>query len=391
MADAWVILLALIAGAGVALAASMAWRALSSQEAVSANADALGPEARAVLVALRSTVIVLDAQDSILQASPSAYSYGLVRGGRIAAAPVAEMVAAVRAGGQIHDRELTLARGPLSGTGELILDVRVAPLPEGRLLLVAEDHTEGRRLDQMRRDFVANVSHELKTPVGAMSLLAEAIADAADDAETVRRFGGRIKIEAQRLTSLVQEIIDLSRLQDPDALVEYEVVAVSRVLAEAVDRVSVTSRAKQVDIAVGGEDDLRVYGDHDLLATAVRNLLDNAVRHSPEGARVSVGVRGREGVVRVAVVDQGEGIAPEHAERIFERFYRVDPARARKTGGTGLGLSIVKHIAAGHGGDVAVWSKPGKGSTFTLTLPLAPEPVAEEPSDSVSEPEGGTS
>lgn len=387
MTDVWVVLIAVVAGAGAALTATWLLRGGGPHSSATATSEGLGPDARAVLAALRSTVILLDADDGILQASPSAYSYGLVRSGRIVSPPMADLVATVRSDGQIRDRELTLSRGPLSGTGELILDVRVAPLTAGRLLVVAEDHTEGRRLDQMRRDFVANVSHELKTPVGAMSLLAEAIEDAADDAETVRRFSGRVKIEAHRLTGLVQEIIDLSRLQEPDALVETELTDVSEVIDEAVDRVSVSIRATGVDVVVGADAGAFVYGDADLLATAMRNLLDNAIRHSPSGSRVSVGVTVREGSVRIVVVDRGEGIAPEHLERIFERFYRVDPARARKTGGTGLGLSIVKHIVAGHGGEIDVWSKPGKGSTFTLTLPAAPEP----PGTSPGENQGGTS
>ncbi len=336
----------------------------------------LSPDAAAVLAALRASAVVLDAGDDVLRASPSAYSVGLVRSGRLGHAALADLVDAVRADGEIRDRELTLPRSRLAGSGVMIVQVRVAPLGDGRVLLVAEDHTAARRLDQVRRDFVANVSHELKTPVGALALLAETVHDAADDPVTVRRFAERMQHEARRLTRLVQEIIDLSRLQEPDALVDSELVDVDDVVAEAADRVRVEAESRQVTLVVGGERGLQVHGDRDLLATAVRNLLDNALRHSRPAGRVSVGVAARGEEVRIAVVDQGEGIPADQRNRIFERFYRGDPARARRTGGSGLGLSIVKHIAADHGGDITVWSVEGKGSTFTLVLPRATETTA---------------
>ncbi|HLS73511.1 MAG TPA: ATP-binding protein, partial [Actinomycetaceae bacterium] len=228
---------------------------------------------------------------------------------------------------------------------------------------------------QVRRDFVANVSHELKTPVGALALLAETVADAADDPAAVRRFSAQMTRESRRLSALVQEIIDLSRLQEPDVLVDSALLAVDDVIAEAADRVRVEAESRRITLTVGGEPNLYVHGDADLLATAVRNLLDNALRHSEPLSRVSVGVSRDSDQVRIAVVDQGEGMDAEQQQRVFERFYRADPARARRTGGSGLGLSIVKHIAADHGGVAEVWSKPGAGSTFTLVLPLADPPT----------------
>jgi two-component system sensor histidine kinase SenX3 len=235
--------------------------------------------------------------------------------------------------------------------------------------VLVDDRTEARRVEEVRRDFVANVSHELKTPIGALALLAEAVTDAADDSDAVRHFAERMEREAQRLATLVQEIIDLSRLQVADALHPPEPVRVDGVLAEAVDRVRLAAQRKQISVITGGDIGAIVYGDRNLLVTAVRNLVDNAIAYSPEHTRVIVTVTRADGLVEIAVKDQGYGIPKADLERIFERFYRVDPARSRATGGTGLGLSIVKHVAANHGGEVTVWSEEGVGSTFTLRLP----------------------
>jgi two-component system sensor histidine kinase SenX3 len=245
----------------------------------------------------------------------------------------------------------------------------VAPVGSDLVLVLVDDRTESRRVEEIRRDFVANVSHELKTPIGALRLLAEAVSDGADDPDAVRHFAARMEREAVRLTTLVQEIIDLSRLQVADALHAPEPVTVDDVVAEAIDRVSLPAQRKRIEVGVGGDHGAVVHGDHNLLVTAVRNLVENAIAYSPDATRVSVTVRRRDGLVEIGVSDQGFGIAPGDQERIFERFYRVDPARSRQTGGTGLGLSIVKHVAANHGGDVTVWSVEGQGATFTLRLP----------------------
>ncbi|QDC26468.1 two-component sensor histidine kinase [Georgenia yuyongxinii] len=324
-----------------------------------------------VLSVLPQSVVVLEPDDDVLRASASAYGFGLVRNDTLAHPEVRDMVAAVRRDGHIRDAELTLTRGPVEGAGTLRMQVRVAPLKGDRMLVLAEDRTAARRVEEMRRDFVANVSHELKTPVGALSLLAETVADSADEPDTVRHFAGRMGKESRRLAALVQEIIELSRLQEPDALVEPELVAVDDVVAEAVDRVRVEAQSRTLTLVLGGAKDLRVYGDAALLTTAVRNLLDNAIRYAPPSSRVSVGVSRADALVRIAVVDQGPGIPEDQRERVFERFYRLDAARSRDTGGSGLGLSIVKHIANDHGGRVEIWSTLGKGSTFTLVLPEA--------------------
>ena len=395
-----------------------------------------------VLAALRSTVVVLDDDDEVLRASSAAYTFNIVRDDEVCEPRVAEMVARVRAGGDPEDAELTVARGRVDGAGHFYLYVRVAAIGRGRILVLIDDRTAAKRLEDMRRDFVANVSHELKTPVGAIALLAETVEGAVDDPGLVRNYIGRIRKESARLGVLVEEIIELSRLQEGDALVEPDDVDLDAVVAEAIDRVRTEAESKEVALVSGGTPGLHVRGDAALITTAVRNLLDNAIRYSDPRTRVSVGLsvdgvegsaegaggaagasgpgvaageddadgaRGADGadddadgadsavgaasadpagdeLVRIAVVDQGIGIAKEAQERVFERFYRVDKARSRATGGTGLGLSIVKHVAADHGGTVELWSTPGRGSTFTLVLPrLIPDQPDE--SDAAPDPE----
>jgi two-component system sensor histidine kinase SenX3 len=243
--------------------------------------------------------------------------------------------------------------------------------PPGPVALVLQDVTEARRVEAVRRDFVANVGHELKTPVGALALLAEAIEGAADDPEAVQRFAGRIAHEADRLARLVRELIDLSRIQGGEPLPELVPVEIDMVLAEAVDRTRTAARAKDLEIVVGGQAGLVVRGVESQLATAVTNLLANAVAYSSGSDKIAVAARARSGFAEIAVTDSGIGIPRKDRTRVFERFYRVDQSRASSTGGTGLGLAIVKHVASNHGGSVSVWSEEGLGSTFTLRIPLA--------------------
>jgi two-component system sensor histidine kinase SenX3 len=349
------------------------------RQAVAAPPPAVSADVTAVLDSIRGIAIIVGADDAVVRASPAAYAFGLVREGRLVHPVTQGLVDAVRRDGATRDRELDVPRGPGASPGRHFLRLRAAGLPGARVLLLADDETAARRLEEVRRDFVANVSHELKTPVGAIALLAETVLEAADDPDAVRRFTGQLQREARRLTALVQEIIELSRLQGPNPLMEIVPVAVDEIVGEAVDRARVEAQARGVDLVVGGTQKLVVMGDHALLVTALRNLVDNAVRYSDAGTRVGVGVALRGGFVEIAVVDEGIGIAAEDLARIFERFYRVDPARSRQTGGTGLGLSIVKHVAADHGGEVTVWSTPGRGSTFTLRLPLAEVAATDEP------------
>ena len=330
-----------------------------------------------VLDVLRSIAIVLDRSDAVVNTSSSAVAYGLVRHGELVHQELRHLARQVRRDGVIREDELELSRGA-SGSST-VMKARVAPLSSSHILILAEDHTQARRVEEVRRDFVANISHELKTPVGGISLLSEAIVDARDDPEAVARFGERIRVESDRLTRLVKEIVDLSRLQVQDTLHEPHLVDMTRVVAEAVDRVRVTSEARSITIDVAIEDGLAVYGDRELLTTAIGNLVSNAVNYSDDHTKVAVGGRRTDETVEISVSDQGHGIPASEQERIFERFYRVDAARSRATGGTGLGLAIVKHICANHGGDVTVWSAEGHGSTFTVRLPLAASRTTSSP------------
>ncbi|MER6334991.1 sensor histidine kinase [Streptomyces sp. NPDC014983] len=350
----------------------------------------LPPGVDTVLSVLRSSAVVLDEADSVVKASSAAYALGLVRGGKLSIEPMLQMARDTRRDGEIRQVELDLPRRG-SGRGEaLAVSARVAPLGSRLVLLLVEDLTEARRIEAVRRDFVANVSHELKTPVGALSLLSEAVMDASDDPEAVERFAGRMQIEATRLTNLVQELIDLSRVQNDDPLEDAESVQVDELVAEAVDRCRHQASTKQITMATNvgvpagpdqgggsrsGTADLHVWGNRGQLAAALGNLVENAVNYSPARTRVGIAARRVSApggdMIELAVTDQGIGISDKDKERIFERFYRVDPARSRATGGTGLGLAIVKHVVASHGGEVTVWSAEGQGSTFTLRLPEA--------------------
>ncbi|GAA0367649.1 ATP-binding protein [Actinoallomurus spadix] len=322
-----------------------------------------------VLSVLPSSAVVIDGEDRVLRASSAARAFGLVSGDRLLVDELIAMARLVRRDGEIREEEIEVVHGRREGRW---FSVRVAPMgSHGLVLVLAEDLTEFRRVEAVRRDFVANVSHELKTPVGALSLLSETVEEAADDPEAVRRFAGRMQHESARLTNVIQDLITLTRLQGGEVVERPRTVALDDVIHEAVDRCRLKAEPKEITLAIGGRDDLRVYGDEELLITAVRNLIDNAIAYSPERTRVVVCTRlADEKHVEVSVTDQGIGIPEADLERIFERFYRVDPARSRQTGGTGLGLAIVKHVTTRHRGDVNVWSKEGSGSTFTIRLPL---------------------
>jgi two-component system sensor histidine kinase SenX3 len=320
--------------------------------------------------ALSTALVVLDLTDDVVLANPAARRLGVVRDGRIAHNALRMIARQARRAGEPRDTEFELPRG--RGLEPLGVRVQVAPLgPTGHVAVQVDDVTEAHRVAKVRRDFVANVSHELKTPVGALALLAEALLDATDDPEAVSRFARRMQHESSRLGRLVQELIDLSRLQGADPLPEPKTVYVDRVVAEVVDRSRLTAEARDMTVVSGGERGLTVQGSESQLVTALANLVENAVAYSPEFTRVAIGTRRREGMVEISVSDQGIGISEAELDRIFERFYRADPARSRETGGTGLGLAIVKHIATNHGGSVDVWSVEGSGSTFTLRLPVA--------------------
>jgi two-component system sensor histidine kinase SenX3 len=332
----------------------------------------LPPGVAAVLSVLRSSALVVDASDNVLKASAPAIAMGIVRGHEITERELAELVRQVRRDGQIRETELLMQR---PGMPPRHVTARVAPLSSQLVLALIEDRTRERRVESIRRDFVANVSHELKTPVGAIKLLSDAVIDAADDPEAVQRFAGRMHTESERLSRLVQQIIELSRLQGDDPLDEPVAVEADKIIARAVDENVTDAAARDIELVQHGTHGLVLLGNREQVAVAVSNLVANAVAYSPEGSSVVVSATGHDAAVDISVTDRGIGIPANELDRIFERFYRVDPARHRSTGGTGLGLSVVKHVAASHGGEVRVWSVEGQGSTFTLTLPRKPGPM----------------
>jgi two-component system, OmpR family, sensor histidine kinase SenX3 len=338
-----------------------------------------------VLDSSRSGLVVLNEWGDVVLYNPRAVELGVVRANQpdARARKAAELV---RETGKMVEVDLS-ALAP-AGRRPTAIRAEVRPLTGQFTVVDAADESEAKRLEATRRDFVANVSHELKTPVGALALLAEAVLDASDDPEVVRRFSGKIVHEATRLGTLVTELIALSRLQGAERLPELVPVEVDEVVSDALGRAHLAAEGAGIEITTDKPSGLVVEGDRTLLVTALSNLVENAVAYSAAGSPVSISRRSRDGFVEIAVTDRGIGIPEEHQERVFERFFRVDPARSRATGGTGLGLAIVKHVAANHGGEVTLWSRPGTGSTFTVRLPAAPaEPGDPEPDSGATAPQ----
>jgi two-component system, OmpR family, sensor histidine kinase SenX3 len=240
-----------------------------------------------------------------------------------------------------------------------------------------DDITEHRRLEAVRRDFVANISHELKTPVGAIGLLAETLLG-EDDPEVAARLAGRIQSESLWVGRTIDDLLELSRIET-SSVQQPAQVSVAGVIGEAVSRINPAAEHAGISIDTTGVDPaVEVRGDARQLTSAISNLLDNAVKYSDPGSTVEVGARvADDGLLSISVSDHGIGIPARDIERVFERFYRVDQGRSRETGGTGLGLAIVRHVAANHRGTVEVASRLGEGSTFTLRLPVShfPEPT----------------
>jgi two-component system sensor histidine kinase SenX3 len=371
------LLLAMVAllaglGGGAVLGRALARRSGSARAEHAAPVDEPGPTlADLLLRVFRSSdagLAVLTAAGEVVLHNPKAVELGVVRGG--VADPRARTACrqvACPATGPPAEVDLS----PLEHRGREPAAVlgQVRGLGDGFTVVEATDSSEAMRLEATRRDFVANVSHELKTPVGAVGLLAEAVLDAADDPAEVRRFAGRILKESTRLGALVTELIALSRLTGAERLPELSAVDVDALVDEALARARLSAESAGIEISVDQPSGLEVDGDRTLLVTALSNLLENAIAYSPPEVSVSVSRRRVGDTVEIAVTDRGIGIAPQHQTRVFERFFRVDPARSRATGGTGLGLAIVKHVLANHGGHVRLWSSPGTGSTFTMCLP----------------------
>lgn len=295
---------------------------------------------------------------------------GILRDGRIQSEELLASIRVVRRTNAKQTGTIEIARGPI-GEGKREITVTLIPLTESELVLVLlRDESEAQRVHDVRRDFVANISHELKTPIGALSLLSEAVLGAKEDSEAVTRFAARMQIESKRLTDLVQEIIQLSRVQDSDPLKEPQLLSSDDIIKEALDQCRTTADSRKITLTFQDSEDAMILGDRDQLTMAIHNLIENAINYSPADTKVAVSTSVENNIITISVADQGIGIPDADIERIFERFYRVDPARSRETGGTGLGLSIVKHIINKHGGEISVWSSENVGSTFSIRLPI---------------------
>ncbi|WP_091503134.1 cell wall metabolism sensor histidine kinase WalK [Microbacterium sp. cf332] len=368
-------LVALVAGVFVGLLISavafLAWRArVKAQE----QADGELPAgAREVLRAFDEAALIVDASFTVIATSPTAELFGLREGETVPGEELRTLLRSSRGVSHSETGTLRLRRGVAPAEPRLVVARASSITPRFTLVLV-RDITERERLAAMRRDFVANTSHELKTPVGAVTLLAEAIESAADDPQQVRSFASRLSAEALRLGNLTSRIMSLSRLQSSDELTELRDVAVDEVVTSAIETNAITAESAGVALIRGGDRGLYVRGDVQVLSEAIGNLIANAIVYSPPASQVGVGVRASDDTVEIAVTDRGIGIPEDEQQRVFERFYRADAARSRRTGGTGLGLSIVKHAVQRHGGEVQLWSRQGHGSTFTVRLPAIPTP-----------------
>jgi two-component system sensor histidine kinase SenX3 len=346
-------------------------RHFAKQAATRVTADRLV----GALDAIPQGIVLADAGGQVVFRNRIASGYSNARHGDALVAPLIDELIASAVGGTSTERTIELFGPPKRS-----LQMRAVPLDgngdgEGGAFLVVEDISERQRLESVRRDFVANISHELKTPVGALGLLAETLAGESDPA-TVHRLAQRMQHEAFRVAGTIDDLLQLSQIEASE-LPEAEVVPVHLILGEAVDRTRPAAELRSVRFVVEEPPRrLAVVGDRRQLVSAVANLCDNAAKYSDAGDEVRVRAATDGTTVAVEVIDQGIGIPARDLERVFERFYRVDRARSRDTGGTGLGLAIVRHVANNHRGEVQVTSREGEGSTFALRLPVAPGPVA---------------
>ena len=324
---------------------------------------------------LDSEAIVLDASDLPIYSTTGIEQLGITRDGKILNHDLLTIARVARRVDSKQTSTIEIPRGPI-GEGKHEFRIDAIPLADGEwVLILLRDESEIERVAQVRRDFVANISHELKTPIGALSLLSEAVASAKNDPQAVSKFASRMQDEAKRLTDLVQEIINLSKVQDSDPLREAHEFGVKDVVDEAINQCRINADARNIFVHSENVEDVTISGDREQIIMALHNLIENAINYSPENTKVSITTEidssTNGDIVGISVSDQGIGIPESSLERIFERFYRVDPARSRLTGGTGLGLSIVKHIATKHGGEIKVWSVEGVGSRFELRLPIS--------------------
>jgi len=331
------------------------------------------PALIAVLNSLNRESIILDASGNIIFETNKTSLLNLVSEGKVTSEELSALVRVVRRTGKSQEGSIEVARGPI-GKGKRELQITATLIsPDGSVLILVDDEGEKHRVDAVRRDFITNISHELKTPIQALTLNSDALLEVKSEPEKVILFANKIKTQANRLNDLVQEIINLSKLQDSDPLDMAAQVDITNVINEAVDQCEALAQTRNVLIDIGDVKNAVVTGNREQLVMAVHNLVENAINYSPEKTRVTISTKLESQIIEILVKDQGIGIADENLDRIFERFYRVDPARSRATGGTGLGLSIVKHVVKNHGGDVKVWSAPGVGSTFAIRLPITKE------------------
>jgi two-component system, OmpR family, sensor histidine kinase SenX3 len=322
-----------------------------------------------ILELLGSVGILLDQNNQVIRMNNRAEPFGFISRGALVQPELFELVRRARATRQVESFEGSINVGMKKS--QLEVSAKASLVAGDYVVLVLEDQTQKSRLDKTRRDFIENISHELKTPIGAIALLAEAIQGAEDDAETRNRFAGNLIKESNRLTHLVQDIIELSRVQSEEVLATAELINLTDVISDAVDRNEQVARSRNVRVLFQNEPGPEIFGNREMLATAVKNLIENAINYSTSGSQVGIGSKSIGDVAEVSVTDSGAGISIENQARVFERFFRVDSSRSRETGGTGLGLSIVKHVAKIHRGEVKLFSQPGVGSTFTLRIPLA--------------------
>lgn len=358
----------LVAGLAVGVGLSYWWLVIS-QTQPEATLSAVAPEKNVdhLIQNLPGLVIKVDQNYQVLFASELAKNLGLVLEGRLI---VGQLVEATK-NCHLDQQSKTLQINILQklGKSQTTLEVCLIPLNLNHTLLFGQDLSLLRRVEAVRRDFVANISHELKTPVGALSLLAEAISQAEDDIKSIKKFAGRVGIETERLANVIRDIIDLSQVQADEPLAKSQKIEVDKMILEALDSVQMTAEIKKITLVHVKSNSLSIIGVEQQIVSAIRNLLANAINYSSDKSQITIGTTSKTGVVEITVTDQGIGIPIADQSRVFERFFRVDQARSRDTGGSGLGLSIVKHVCENHGGEVALWSVPGEGSTFTMRFP----------------------
>ena len=337
-------------------------------EEARATADTAARRLEASLDGLQAGLVLCDPSGRVVARNAAAEAFLQARHGEaLVSRVIKDLLERARAGERVTTavelhteprRSYEVEALPVERQGETL----------GAVALV-RDTTEHHRIESVRRDFVANVSHELKTPIGALSLLADSLA-ADPEPEVAARLAGRMQVEILRVDNTIDDLLTLAMLED-DAGRGDETVEIDAVVTAAVDRISETAEQRNIEVIVSSQEGLEPFrGSRIHLESALFNLLDNAVKFSEPGGRVDVVVETRDRDLKVSVADEGIGIPVAERSRIFERFYRVDRARSRHTGGTGLGLSIVRHVALNHGGEVAVTSREGYGSQFTITLPL---------------------